>query len=68
MYNKEKKMAVVEPRELTRDEFAAFLDERVSASLDMSLADFVAALEDGRLDPESPEIASLAILVGARAG
>jgi hypothetical protein len=60
-------MAASEPRELSRDEFAAFLEERVSSSLDMSLADFVAALEEGRLDPESPEVASLAILVGARA-
>jgi hypothetical protein len=56
-----------EPRELDREQFRAFLDERVRASLDMTLADFIQALESGKLDPEeSPQVASLAILVGAR--
>ena len=58
--------SVAEPRELSREEFAELLEERVQASLNMSLADFVAALEEGRLDPESPRVADLAILVGAR--
>ena len=59
-------MSIAEPRELDREDFAAFLDERVRASLGMSLAEFVAALRSGELDPESPRVASLAILVDAR--
>lgn len=56
-----------EPRELDRDEFRVFLDERVQMTLDMTLSEFINALDEGRLDPESPQVASLAILVGARA-
>jgi hypothetical protein len=55
-----------EPKELSREEFAVLLEERVYESLNMSVSDFIARLEDGRLDPESPRVASLAILVGAR--
>jgi hypothetical protein len=58
---------IAEPRELDRDAFRAFLDDRVQSTLHMTLPDFIAALRDGELDPEeSPEVASLAILVGAR--
>jgi hypothetical protein len=56
-----------EPKELSREEFAELLEERVQASLNMSTSEFIAGLEDGRLDPESPRVASLAIRVGARA-
>jgi hypothetical protein len=56
-----------EPKELSREEFAVLLEERVQASLNMSVPEFIARLEDGRLDPESPRVANLAILVGARA-
>lgn len=57
-----------EPKELDREEFQAFLDERVRESLDMTLTEFIVALENGKLDPEeSSLVASLAILVGARA-
>ena len=58
--------SVAEPRELSRDDFRAFLDERIRESLDMSLGEFIEALNAGHLDPETPEVAGLAILVGAR--
>jgi hypothetical protein len=61
-------MEIGEPRELDGDEFRAFLDDRVQATLQMTLPDFIKALSLGDIDPEqSPEVASLAILVGARA-
>ena len=64
---REDEVEIVEPRELDRDEFRAFLDERVQATLHMTLLDFIEALRVGELDPEeSPEVTSLAILVGAR--
>jgi hypothetical protein len=56
-----------EPRELERDEFRRLLELRVQGSLGMSLSEFIRALREGRLDPESPKVAGLAILVGARA-
>ena len=56
--------AIAEPRELNREEFRDFLDQRVRASLHMTLDEFITELREGRLDPESPQIASLAILVG----
>jgi hypothetical protein len=56
----------VQPKELNREEFLAFIDARVQATLDMSVDEFMAALESGKLDPESPRVAGLAILVGAR--
>lgn len=59
--------AEAEPRELDQDEFRQFLEDRVRASLGISLTEFIAALDEGRLDPESPRVAGLAILVGARA-
>jgi hypothetical protein len=58
--------SVAEPRELSREEFIELLEERVQAALDMTLDQFIAALEEGRLDPEAPRVAGLAILVGAR--
>lgn len=58
---------IAEPIELDREQFAAFLDERVRSLLDMTLDEFILALREGRLDPESPQVASLAILVDARA-
>jgi hypothetical protein len=33
----------------------------------MSLAEFIEQLDAGRLDPESPRVAELAVLVGAPA-
>jgi hypothetical protein len=56
-----------EARELNQEEFRELLEGRVRESLNMSLSEFMAALKDGRLDPESPRVASLAILLGARA-
>jgi hypothetical protein len=61
-------MSVAEPRELSQQDFVALLEERVRASLGISLDEFVAQLRSGELDPESPGVASLAILVDARAG
>jgi hypothetical protein len=57
--------ALAEPRELSQEDFIAVLEERVQGSLGMSLAEFVAALHEGELDPESPRVAELALLVGA---
>jgi hypothetical protein len=54
-------------RELGEDEFLQLLEERVVTSLNMSLTDFITALDAGKLDPESPRVADLAILVGAPA-
>ena len=59
-------MEIAEPIELDRDEFWTFLDARVRATLDMSLPDFIEGLRLGELDPEEPQVAGLAILVGAR--
>jgi hypothetical protein len=55
-----------EAKELSQKEFRRLLEKRVQESFDMSLTDFTAALSDGRLDPESPRVAGLAILLGAR--
>ncbi len=51
--------------ELTTEEFAALVEERVQAAFGMSVAEFEKALEEGRLDPDAPHVATLAILVGA---
>jgi hypothetical protein len=59
--------SAAEPRELSHEEFVELLEQRVRGSLNMTLAEFITALEEGRLDPESPRVAGLAILVGARA-
>jgi hypothetical protein len=56
-----------EPRELDSEDFRVLLDERVRRALGISLQQFIEQLRAGELDPESPEIAGLAILVGARA-
>jgi len=61
----EQMSAIAEPTELSREDFTDLLEGRVQAALDMSLSSFVAALRDGQLDPESPRVAELAILVGA---
>jgi hypothetical protein len=58
--------SIAEPRELDREDFLAFLEEHVQASLGISLAEFTERLQDGSLDPESPQVAGLAILIGAR--
>ena len=55
-----------EPIELDGNDFRQLLEERVQASLGMSVGEAVLALREHRLDPESPRIAGLAILVGAR--
>ena len=61
-------MSAVEPVELSQDDFLQFLEERIQEAFGMSLEEFVAGLQDGSLDPESPRVAVLAVLVGARAG
>lgn len=53
-----------EPRELSREELLAVLEERVRRYLDMSLDDFLAAIDRGEL-PDHPAATDLAILVGA---
>lgn len=58
-------MSNAEPRELSEREFDALLEERIQASLKMSLAEFILALKNGQLDPDSSRVAGLAILVGA---
>lgn len=65
---KEAMTSIAEPREFTPEDFLALLDERVRGTLGISLDEFVAQLKSGELDPESPGVASLAILVDARAG
>jgi hypothetical protein len=60
--------AVAEPRELSQEDFIALLEERVQACLGITLAEFVAQLNAGELDPEAPRVAELAILVGAPTG
>jgi hypothetical protein len=57
--------AVVDKTELTSEEFSELVEKRVQAAFGMSLDEFEAALEDGRLDPDEPHVAALAILVGA---
>jgi hypothetical protein len=54
------------PKELSEEEFRRVLDERVSRTLHMNLDEFAAALREGRLDPEEPRVAGLAILVNER--
>ena len=61
----ERGVSATETTELTGEQFAALVEERVQAAFDMSLDEFEAALTDGRLDPDAPHVASLAILVGA---
>jgi hypothetical protein len=51
---------------LSQEDFMVLLEERVAASLHMSVADFIARLDAGELDPEAPRVADLAILVGER--
>jgi hypothetical protein len=48
-------------------EFRALVERQIKDSLDMTLPQFEAALKDGTLDPETPRVARLAILAGARA-
>jgi hypothetical protein len=48
---------------MTQDDFEALLEERAQASFGMSLSEFVAALRAGKLDPESPRVAELALLL-----
>jgi hypothetical protein len=60
--------ATIEPKELSGDDLRALLDVEIRQAFGMSLTEFTAALERGDLDPESPRVAGLAVLVGARAG
>lgn len=53
-----------EPKELTAEEFRALLEERCRRYFDMSLEEFLTALDAGELD-DQPAAADLAILVGA---
>ena len=55
-----------EPKELSENEFQELLEQRAQRTLGMSLAEFIAALREGRLDPESSRVAGLALLVGER--
>ncbi len=52
-----------DPLFMSKEEFRVFVEERVKEKLNMSLTDFQVALEDGRLDPHSPEVAPLVTLV-----
>lgn len=52
-------------RELSQEDFIAVLEERVQACLGITLEEFVEQLNRGTLDPESPRVAEIAILVGA---
>lgn len=56
-----------ESKELTPEEFRALLEERTRYYFGMSLDEFTAALDEGRLDDE-PAAMDLAILIGARSG
>jgi hypothetical protein len=58
-------VGIAERTELTSEEFAALVEERVQAAFGMSIEEFERALEEGRLDPDAPHVASLAILIGA---
>lgn len=53
-------------RMLTPEEFDVILDERARRSLNMSLAEFLRALDEGNL-PDLPAAAHLELLVRARA-
>jgi hypothetical protein len=55
-------------RELNEAQLRALLDTEIREATGMSLLEFTAALEEGRVDPESPRVAGLSILLGARAG
>jgi hypothetical protein len=61
-------VSVVEPVELSEEDFLRFLAERVQEAFGMSLEEFVAALQEQRLDEESFEVSDLAALVSARTG
>ncbi len=53
------------PQELSREEFARLLEDRIQRELGISLQAFLAALDAGEL-PDSSAAMSLAMLVGAR--
>jgi len=55
--------ALAEPEELDRDDFRALLEKRLQAALGMSVPEFLEALSEGQLDPESPRVAQFAILL-----
>jgi hypothetical protein len=59
--------AVADPQELNGDEFREALERRVEETLSMTLDELVEALRAGTIDPESPAVAGLAILVAPRA-
>jgi hypothetical protein len=66
-----KRQSAADPRpdakELSREDMRDLLDAEIRNTTGMTLPQFTAALKDGTIDPESPRIAGLAILVGARA-
>ena len=53
-----------EPQELGPEEFRRVVEDRIRRRFGMTIDEFVAALRDGEL-PDTPEVADLAILVGA---
>jgi hypothetical protein len=55
-------------QEPTRAELQTLLDAEIRETKGGSLAEFREAIESGRLDSQSPRVAGLATLVGARAG
>jgi hypothetical protein len=55
--------ALAEPQELARDEFRALLEERLFAAHGVSVPEFLEKLQQGELDPESPQVAQFAILL-----
>ena len=59
--------ALADPQELNGDEFREALERRVEETLSMTLDELVEALRAGTIDPESPAVAGLAILVAPRA-
>ncbi len=56
--------ADTEPQELGSEEFRRVVEDRIRRRFGMSIDEFAAALRDGKL-PDTPEVADLAILVGA---
>lgn len=53
-----------EPQELGPEEFRRLVEDRIRRRFGMTLDEFVSALRSGEL-PDTPEVADLAILVGA---
>ena len=56
---------MAEKRELSREEFAAYVEEQAQRYLGMTTAEFVESVRRGEL-PDHPATAHLVILTGAR--